>query len=265
MVTKSHRSPGCAGYFCNMVETHRHTRRKKRSRLAYEDWSSEIASTNLVKAVIKEKLGYQCIIKRLSVTDQYAAVSNGSQDAIVGSWLPLQNSYYEKHKGQFVDLGPNLEGARTGLVVPVVSSTWLQAQDGQHTEPYMKIDSIEEIKDHYDEFQGKIIGIESDSGMMTLMREKLMAAYGLEDFELDPGNRGLHDRRACTRHPEKKVDRCPGLDAPLEVRTLGPEVPRRSQKHLGGRKQDPYPGSKGVEGGHARCLQVFGQLQLETG
>ena len=160
---------------------------QKTVKLAYEDWSSEIASTNLIKAVIKEKLGYQCIIKRLSVTDQYAAVSNGSQDAIVGSWLPLQNSYYEKQKGKFVDLGPNLEGARTGLVVPVVSSTWLQAQDGQHTEPYMKIDSIEEIKDHYDEFQGKIIGIETDSGMMTLMQEKLMPAYGLEDFELIPG------------------------------------------------------------------------------
>jgi len=160
---------------------------QKTVKLAYEDWSSEIASTNLIKAVIKEKLGYQCIIKRLSVTDQYAAVSNGSQDAIVGSWLPLQNSYYEKHKDQFVDLGANLEGARTGLVVPVVSSTWLQAQDGQHSEPYMKIDSIEEIKDHYDEFQGKIIGIETDSGMMTIMQEKLMPAYGLEDFELIPG------------------------------------------------------------------------------
>ena len=160
---------------------------QKTVKLAYEEWSSEIASTHLIKAVIKEKLGYQCIIKRLSVTDQYAAVSNGSQDAIVGSWLPLQNSYYEKHKGQFVDLGPNLEGARTGLVVPVVSSTWLQAQDGQHSEPYMKIDSIEEIKDHYDEFQGKIIGIETDSGMMTIMQEKLMPAYGLDDFELIPG------------------------------------------------------------------------------
>ena len=160
---------------------------KKTVRLAYEEWSSEIASTNLVKPKIREKLGHQCIIKRMSVTDQYEAVSNGSQDAIVGSWLPLQNSYYEKQKDKFVDLGPNLEGARTGLVVPVVSSTWLQAQDGQHSEPYMKIDSIEEIKDHYDEFQGKIIGIESDSGMMTIMREKLMAAYGLEDFELVPG------------------------------------------------------------------------------
>ncbi len=160
---------------------------KKTVKLAYEEWSSEIASTNLVKAVIREKLGHKCIIKRLSVTDQYESVSNKSQDAIVGSWLPGQNSYYEKYEGQFVDLGPNLEGTRLGLVVPQVSSTWLLAQDAQHTEPYMRIDSIEEIKDHYDEFNGKIIGIESDSGMMTIMREKLIEAYGLEDFELIPG------------------------------------------------------------------------------
>jgi len=159
----------------------------KTVRIAYEEWSSEIASSNLMKAVIKEKLGHRCIIKRLSVTDQYEAVSSGTQDAMVGAWLPAQKSYYEKHEGRFVDLGPNLEGSRLGLVVPVVSSTWLQAQDGQHSEPYMEIDSIEEIKDHYDDFNGKIIGIESDSGMMTIMREKLIPAYGLEDFELVPG------------------------------------------------------------------------------
>ena len=160
---------------------------KKIVKIAYEEWSSEIASTNLVKAVIREKLGYKCIIKRMSVTDMYEAISNGSQDAMLAAWLPGQTKYYEKYKGRFVDLGPNLEGGRLGLVVPQVSSTWLLAQDGQQTEPYMKIDSIAEIKDHYEEFNGKIIGIESDSGMMTIMRDKLIPAYGLEDFELIPG------------------------------------------------------------------------------
>ena len=160
---------------------------KKIVKIAYEEWSSEIASTNLVKAGIRDKLGYKCIIKRLSVTDMYAAISNGAQDAMLAAWLPGQTTYYEKYKGGFIDLGPNLEGGRLGLVVPQVSSTWLLAQDGQSTEPYMKIDSIEQIKDHYDEFNGKIIGIESDSGMMTIMREKLIPAYGLDDFELIPG------------------------------------------------------------------------------
>ena len=95
---------------------------KKTVRIAYEEWSSEIASTNLVRAVIREKLGHKCIIKRLSVTDMYEAVGNKTQDAMLAAWLPGQTSYYDKYKGNFVDLGPNLEGGRLGLVVPQVSS-----------------------------------------------------------------------------------------------------------------------------------------------
>ena len=156
--------------------------------IALEDWSSEIASANVVKAVLKNRLNTQCILKRMSVTDQYEAVSNGTVDVMLGAWLPSQKQYYMRYEGQFNDLGPNLEGAKMGLVVPAVSSTWLVAEDGQHTEPYMRIDSIEELDKHYDDFGGKIIGIEEDSGMMKIMREKLMPAYGLERFELVPGN-----------------------------------------------------------------------------
>ncbi len=161
---------------------------KKTITIGLEDWSSEIASSNVVKAVLQKKLGVKCILKRMSVTDQYEAVSDGRIDAIVGSWQPAQQKYLDRHKGQYEDLGPNLKSARLGLVVPQVSSTWLLAQDGQTTEPYMVIDSIEEINDHYDDLEGKIIGIEEDSGMMTVMREKLIPAYGLDDFELVAGN-----------------------------------------------------------------------------
>ncbi len=156
--------------------------------IVLEDWSSEIASANIVKAALKERLNVRCILKRMSVTDQYEALSNDSMDVILGAWLPSQQPYYEKHKSGFTDLGPNLEGAQLGLVVPQVSSTWLVSQDGQHTEPYMRIDSTEELDSHFDDFRGKIFGIEEDSGMMKTMREKLIPAYGLENFELVAGN-----------------------------------------------------------------------------
>ncbi len=159
---------------------------KKTVTIGLEDWSSEIASSNLVKAVLWNKLKVKCRLRQMGVSEQYESVSNGSIDAMVGAWLPGQTKYLENHKDQLEDLGPNLEGAKIGLVVPVVSSTWLMSQDG-NTEGYMKIDSIEEIKDHYDDFNGKIIGIETDSGMMTIMRDKLISAYGLDEFELIPG------------------------------------------------------------------------------
>lgn len=156
--------------------------------IALEEWSSEIASGNVVKAVLQKYLGIKCKLKRMSVTDQYAALANGSVDVMLGAWLPSQGTYYDQHKDLVDDMGPNLEGARMGLVVPQVSSTWLMSEDAQHTEPYMVIDGIVELNDHYDDFGGKIIGIEQDSGMMKIMRDKLMPTYGLEDFELVVGN-----------------------------------------------------------------------------
>lgn len=156
--------------------------------IALEDWSSEIASANLVKAALKQRLGVKCILKRMSVTDQYEAISSGTADVMLGAWLPSQGQYLTRYEKQVDDLGPNLKGAKLGLVVPQVSSTWLVSEDGQHTEPYMRIDSIDELNSHYDKFEGRIIGIEEDSGMMKIMREKLIPAYGLEKFELVAGN-----------------------------------------------------------------------------
>ena len=94
---------------------------KKTVRIAYEEWSSEIASTNLVKAVIREKLGHKCIIKRMSVTDMYEAITNKTQDAMLAAWLPGQQSYYDKYKDGIDDLGPKARclklGAPPGRVV----------------------------------------------------------------------------------------------------------------------------------------------------
>jgi len=177
----------CLAVLAILLITPAHAERKTVI-IAYEDWSSEIASSNVIKAVLQKRLGVKCVLKRMSVSEQYAAVSNGTVDAMVDAWLPVQQNYLDAHKDQLEDLGPNLKGAKLGLVVPQVSSTWLLSEDGQTTEPYMVIDSIEEINDHYDDFGGKIIGIEEDSGMMRTMREKLIPAYGLEDFELIAGN-----------------------------------------------------------------------------
>jgi glycine betaine/proline transport system substrate-binding protein len=62
----------------------------------------------------------------------WAGVANGSVDAHIAGWLPLTHAdKYKKYEGDFEDLGPNLEGAKTGLVVP----------------EYMDINSIEDLKE----------------------------------------------------------------------------------------------------------------------
>lgn len=162
--------------------------KKKIVRLAYVEWSSEIASTNLVKAVLQEKLGYRCIIEEMAADEMWQAVASGKIDTMVSAWFPSQKHYYSKYKDKVQDLGPNLEGTRIGLVVPDVTVGRLTAGTGKRNKPYITINSISKLKDHVDKFDGKIIGIDPESGIMKKTREA-MQAYNLEnDYRLITGS-----------------------------------------------------------------------------
>ncbi|WP_397368763.1 glycine betaine ABC transporter substrate-binding protein [Paenibacillus anseongensis] len=104
--------------------------KSKKLKLAYVAWDSEIASTNVVKAVLEEKLGYKVEMLQVEAGPMWAGISDGSADAIVAAWLPTTHKdYFDKYKGKFEDLGPNLNGTKLGLVVPT----------------YLNINSIEEL------------------------------------------------------------------------------------------------------------------------
>ncbi|WP_027094414.1 glycine betaine ABC transporter substrate-binding protein [Cohnella thermotolerans] len=103
----------------------------KKLKLAYVAWDSEIASTNVVKQVLEQRLGYKVDTLQVEAGPMWAGIANGSADAMVAAWLPTTHKdYYEKYKGQFEDLGANLVGTKLGLVVP----------------EYMDINSIEDLK-----------------------------------------------------------------------------------------------------------------------
>ncbi|PWW08733.1 glycine betaine/proline transport system substrate-binding protein [Paenibacillus cellulosilyticus] len=103
----------------------------KKVKLAYVAWDSEIASTNVVKQVLEQRLGYKVEMLQVEAGPMWAGIANGSADAIVAAWLPTTHQdYYDKYQGQFEDLGANLIGTKLGLVVP----------------SYMDITSIEDLK-----------------------------------------------------------------------------------------------------------------------
>jgi glycine betaine/proline transport system substrate-binding protein len=98
--------------------------------LVYVAWDSEIASTNVIAKVL-EQHGYDVTLNQVEVGPMFAGVANGSADGMVGAWLPGTHvEYYKKYKEDLVDLGPNLHGTKSGLVVPA----------------YVDIDSIEDLK-----------------------------------------------------------------------------------------------------------------------
>ncbi|TVP87999.1 MAG: glycine/betaine ABC transporter [Alkalicoccus sp.] len=97
--------------------------------LVFVAWESEIASTNMI-ALVLEDLGYEVTMDPLEANFMFQAVATGEADAMVAAWLPLTHDHLvEDYGDDMEDLGANLEGARTGLVVP----------------EYMDIDSIEDL------------------------------------------------------------------------------------------------------------------------
>lgn len=156
-------------------------------RIAYTDWASSVASANLIRGVFQEKLAMRCELVMMSADRMWEAVAKGEVDAMLSAWLPDTHAHYKEAFGEkVVDLGPNLEGARTGLVVPDVKLGRLAAGAGIR-KSYITIDSIEEIKDHAGKFNRRIIGIEPEAGIMRQTGEA-METYGLEDFELVKGS-----------------------------------------------------------------------------
>ena len=99
--------------------------------LAYVAWDSNIASTNVVKLVL-EDMGFDVTITQVEAGPMWAAVAGGDADAFLAGWLPVTHKdYLADFEDEVEDLGPNLEGAKIGLVVP----------------EYMDIDSIEDLQE----------------------------------------------------------------------------------------------------------------------
>jgi len=139
--------------------------------LVYVEWSSEIASTNVVKTVLEE-LGYKVEMLSVSAAAMWQAVASGDADAHVAAWLPSTHAhYFEAVKDKVEDLGANLEGTKIGLVVPA----------------YVTINSIEELNANVDKFQGKIIGIDPGAGLMS-KTETVIKEYHLDKFKLIEGS-----------------------------------------------------------------------------
>ncbi len=86
--------------------------------LAYVEWDSEVASTNVMKKVLEDQ-GFKVTITPLDNAVMWQAVANGDADGMVAAWMPATHAaQFEEYGDQVEDLGANLEGAKIGLVVP---------------------------------------------------------------------------------------------------------------------------------------------------
>jgi glycine betaine/proline transport system substrate-binding protein len=107
---------------------------------------------------------------------------------MVAGWLPTTHGhYYEQYKDRVLDLGPNLVGTQIGLVVPDITVGRQTAASGKRNAPYITAESIADLPRYAGKFNGRIIGIDPEAGIMQKTREA-MQAYGLADYELIRGS-----------------------------------------------------------------------------
>jgi len=146
---------------------------EKEVRLLYVQWACASAETHVMAEILENKMGYKVELMDVAAAAMYEGLANGEADAIFTAWLPLTHGDYMDKVGDRVeDLGPSMEGAKIGLVVP----------------KYVTIDSIEDLNAQKDKFKGQIIGIDSGAGIMKASNQAL-ADYGL-DYEVVEGSEG---------------------------------------------------------------------------
>ncbi|OKH98354.1 glycine/betaine ABC transporter permease [Streptomyces sp. CB02923] len=137
--------------------------------IGYPAWDEGIATTYLWKNVL-EKRGYKPNIRNLDVGPMWTGLSSGQIDVEFDGWLPVaQKQYWDQYKNDLVDIGAWYD--KTSLEIAVPS--------------YVKgVKTLDDLREHQDEFKGKIIGIEPGTGEMKRLKSTVAPAYGLQDFQV---------------------------------------------------------------------------------
>ncbi|MDQ0814372.1 glycine betaine/proline transport system substrate-binding protein [Streptomyces sp. B3I7] len=139
--------------------------RGKKISIGYIPWDEGIATTFLWKEILQER-GFEVTTTQYTAGPLYTGLATGQLDFETDSWLPTTHAeYWRKYGKQLDDLGSWYGPTSLELTVPA----------------YVKgVDSLADLKDHADEFDGRITGIEPSAGEMGLLKSKILKAYGLD-------------------------------------------------------------------------------------
>jgi glycine betaine/proline transport system substrate-binding protein len=154
-------------------------------RIAHASWSSSRASAHVVAEALRDVLGVPVELRPMPIDEAWAAVASGDADVLLSAWLPDTHApYLERHGASVVDLGPNLEGTRTGLAVPDVAASRQTGPGGARGASAARVASIPDLASEAERYGGVIVGIDADAGVMRQAREAL-DAYGLDGWTVE--------------------------------------------------------------------------------
>jgi len=134
--------------------------------IGYPSWDDAKANTFVLKQILESE-GYEVETIAADLGAIFQAIAQDDIDIYASAWLPATHKPYWDKYGEDIEYVNNIStDARSGLVVPT----------------YVTIDSIDELQENRDKFEGKIYGIEPGAGIMQ-NTEKTIEEYDL-DYEL---------------------------------------------------------------------------------
>ncbi|MCQ9636945.1 glycine betaine ABC transporter substrate-binding protein [Chryseobacterium sp. WG23] len=127
-----------------------------------DGWAEDVAMTHVAKAILDQQ-GYHVIIQKASTDMILASMNNEDTDIFMGVWLPYTHAKKVAKFPGLINMGTNYDSGRIGLVVP----------------EYIPVTSIEELNQHKDQFNHRIIGIEKGAGLTSGTDQAII------DYKLD--------------------------------------------------------------------------------
>jgi glycine betaine/proline transport system substrate-binding protein len=128
-----------------------------------EGWDDSVATSNVAAQIIEKKLGYPVQLVPVAAGVMWQGVARGDLDATLSAWLPVTHgAYWANFKSKVIDLGPNFNDAKIGLIVPANAD----------------VTSLADLEAKKAEFNSRIVGIDAGAGVMSKTSEAIKA-YGL--------------------------------------------------------------------------------------
>jgi glycine betaine/proline transport system substrate-binding protein len=134
-------------------------------------WDEDVAATYMWKELLEQR-GYTVNVQELDVASTFTGVANGQIDLYFDAWLPYTHGTYWSRFGNKLQVVGDWSEGRNVLAVP----------------NYVNVSSIADLKGNSSEFGGRIVGIEAGAGEMKAVRQKVIPAYGLDNYNLVEGS-----------------------------------------------------------------------------
>lgn len=128
-------------------------------------WTDGLSSAYLLDKKLTEA-GYTVEHEEMNeVGVLFTALAEGDIDMYPSVWSDLHSTYLDQYADDLENVGSYYPSADKFLAVP----------------EYTEVDSLDELADNVDLFDGTITGIEPSSGIMEATSDEVIPAYGLAD------------------------------------------------------------------------------------